>query len=100
MVATSGLTLSNGSVSHAGNSSTWPGPRNVARSWAILSASRTVGVTTSIGRRSLSRATPAMTNAVAASGTARAVDPTDRASTMAGSWRSRGGRVRRLTRSG
>ena len=97
MVATSGLTRSKGRVSQAGKSSTVPGPRKVVRSWAVRSASRTVAVTTSIGRRSLNRATPARTKAVAASGTASAVDPTDRASIMAGSWRSREGRDRRLT---
>ena len=85
MVATSGLTRSKGSVSHAGKSATVPVPRKVLRSCASRSASRTVGVTTNIGRRSLNRATPAITKAVAASGTANAVDPTDRASTMAGS---------------
>ncbi len=49
MVSTPGLTRSKGSVSHAGNISTWSGPRKAARSWASWSASAAVGTATTIG---------------------------------------------------
>ena len=44
MVSTLGLTRSNGSVSHAGNTSTSLGPRKTRRSWTTRSASVEVGL--------------------------------------------------------
>src|SRR5664280_3015348 len=108
MVDTSGLTRSKGRVSHAGNTSTRPGPasvgsdppENTRRSWASWSAAAPVGVTTSTGRRVPRRMRPASTKAWAGVATARvALDaPTTRV--MAGSLRSRVGSERRLTCSG
>ncbi len=100
MVATSGLTRSNGSVSQAGKSATVRGGRKACRSWVSRSASATVAVTTRSGRRSPSTRSPARTYAVAASGTASVADPAAMASTMAGSRRRSGARDLRLTRSG
>ncbi len=61
IVDSSGLTRSKGRVSQAGNSSTTSSPRNAPMSWPSRSASRTVGVTTSRGRRSPNRHIPATT---------------------------------------
>ena len=51
IVWTSGLTRSNGRVSHAGNISTAPGSANNLRSCQRRSASVAVGVTTKMGER-------------------------------------------------
>ena len=51
IVSTFGLTRSNGSVSHAGNSATWSAPRNCWRSSASWPAIVPVGQATTSGRR-------------------------------------------------
>src|SRR5581483_8700314 len=102
MVSTFGLTRSNGSVSHAGNSSTQgrsgsPASKNDARSAARRSASWVVGTATIKGRRVERRTRPAMTNGRAASGTAMTALGEPARRVMPSSPASRGGREPRLT---
>ena len=92
MVSTPGLTRSNGRVSHAGNSSTRSSPRKTPRSWASRSASVEVGTASTIGRRLVSRDSPAVTSARAASGTARVAELRPSTWASAGSSRSAAGR--------
>ena len=70
IVSTLGLIRSNGSVSHAGNSTTESGGMNWQRSSYSWPASVPVGVATSNGRRSPSWARAATVMARADSGTA------------------------------
>ena len=70
IVASDGDTRSNGSVSHAGNSSTSSGPRNCPRSCTSRSASAPVGTASTSGRRVVTSANAATKSARAASGTA------------------------------
>ena len=94
IVSTDGDTRSNGRVSQAGKVSTASAPRYERRSLATRSASPVVGTATTIGRRALSVASPAMARARAGSGTASTAE--DRPSTDAkpGSSRRSGGRSR------
>src|SRR5688572_22927471 len=94
IVSTEGEMRSKGSVSQAGKVSTASGPRKARRSFATRSASPVVGAATTIGRRELRWARPAMVRARAGSGTASTAE--DRPSTDAkpGSSRSSGGRSR------
>ena len=55
IVSIAGDTRSNGSVSHAGNSSTASAPRNSRRSAASRSASTPVGTASTTGRRAVAR---------------------------------------------
>jgi hypothetical protein len=100
MVSVAGDTLSKGSVSHAGNSSTasWgtpptPGPspsgRNCRRSLASRSASAVVGTPTTSGRRPVRRASPARKKARGASETATTRAEPPASSVKAGSSRRR-----------
>tara|TARA_B100000700_G_scaffold28422_1_gene27114 strand:- start:14079 stop:14279 length:201 start_codon:yes stop_codon:yes gene_type:complete len=66
MVAVVGLTLSKGSVSHAGKISTAFSPNHIRRSLPNISASLMVEVTARTGLRSLEFVTPAMKKARAA----------------------------------
>ncbi len=70
IVSVAGETRSNGSVSHAGNSSTASSPRNSRKSVAIRSASTPVGTATTMGRRAVALASVATKRARAGSGTA------------------------------
>ena len=70
IVSVAGDTRSNGSVSHAGNSSTASSPRYSRRSAAMRSASTPVGTATTTGRRAVARASVAANSARAGSGTA------------------------------
>src|SRR3954447_10840464 len=98
IVSTLGLTRSNGSVSHAGNSST-SSPRYCARSPARCSASDVVGRATMRGRRSLARARPATAIARAASVTARWPPARPPTPTIAGSSAATSARARNGARS-
>ena len=109
MVCTSGLMRSNGSVSHAVNTSTDSDESdgsgdaslaNTARSWAIWEAATAVGVTISTGRLDPSRIRPANTNACAGVETANVAPRTPTTWVIAGSLRSSAGSERRFTRSG
>ena len=70
IVSVAGETRSNGSVSHAGNSSTASSPRYCRRSPATRSASARVGTASNTGRRAVAPASVAVKMARAGSGTA------------------------------
>ncbi len=91
IVSSAGETRSNGSVSHAGNSSTWSAPSIGTRSPASRSASAAVGTASRIGRAPVSRWIPAVKSARAASDTATtSLRPDATAATLGSSARSRG----------
>ncbi len=93
MVSTAGLTRSNGSVSHAGNSSTASGLRYWPRSSTRFCAAVPVGRATTMGWRSERWASAAMVTARAASGTARTAACRPATWRRAGSSRRSGGRA-------
>ena len=70
IVSVAGDTRSNGSVSHAGKSSTASSPRYCRRSPATRSASARVGTASRTGRRAVAAASVAAKMARAGSGTA------------------------------
>ena len=70
IVSIAGDTRSNGSVSHAGKSSTASAPRYSRRSAASRSASTPVGTASTTGRRAVAVASVAAKSARAGSGTA------------------------------
>ena len=70
IVSVAGETRSNGSVSHAGKSSTASSPRYWRRSPAMRSASTPVGTASTTGRRAVALASVAAKIARAGSGTA------------------------------
>ena len=91
MVSTLGLTRSNGSVSHAGNSTTSSGGMNWHRSSYSWPASLPVGQATSSGRRPPSWLSAAMATGRAASDTAMTACGSPKACVSPGSARSSGG---------
>ena len=88
MVCTAGLTRSNGSVSHAGKTTTSAGSRNAHRSSATCWAMVPVGTATTRGDLVVAWVSAARITGLAVSGTARKASPRPRTSCRPGSVRA------------